>query len=456
MIEEEFILTPSQEIGKQKLEDFLNGSERIFLFTGKPGVGKTTLNKITLAEQIAADKSNNKKGNKINVAGITLAHHAKNVLGEHIPNVFTFAKAYGMKEAYDEKTGARRFEIDKYNKDQIIGKENIPVFVHDEVSQYTPSMLKVVLDYTPMYSKIIFMGDKAQLPPIDPDGTMKVDEDSPVFELDIPESCKHELTERVRQAVGNPILELSDIIREEIFGKQNISRIINIIKTPNIDNGIGYSFISYNEILTELKNKNRFSTALIGFRNKKCIDPFNYKIRNYLLNNPLEKIVEGDMICMRDNFYVDDYGNMTCAFTNSQVFSLHKIDVVKKKFTIDKNRYYIECYEALVKGFKYNFITPTEKGQISFDLALGEVAEKCKKKEISWERWWDFKKSFCSYGYAYAITVYKAQGSTYETVYVDINDILLTGPLTPKRKLQAIYTAITRAKNDVYFLKGKK
>ena len=57
--------------------------------------------------------------------------------------------------------------------------------------------------------------------------------------------------------------------------------------------------------------------------------------------------------------------------------------------------------------------------------------------------------------YGYAITAYKAQGSSYDSIYLDINDVLLTRPLTPKRKLQTIYTAITRARNNVYFLKGR-
>lgn len=456
MKETNFQLTPSQKIGKEKLEVFLNGPERIFLFTGKPGVGKTTLNKITLKEHIDADIKSNSSGYDINVAGISLSHQAKNVLGQHIPNVFTFAKAYGMKEKINPVTGSRSFEIDKHNKDIVIGQCSVPVFVHDEVSQYTPEMLKIVLDKTSTFSKIIFMGDKAQLPPIDPDGKMKVDSDSPVFDLEIPESCKHELTERVRQAEGNPILELSDVIREEIFGDQNVKRIINLIKKPIMENGIGYDFVTYNDLLEHIKDRDHLKTAVIGFRNKKCINKLNPQIRNYLLENPVNDIVVNDIICMTDNYYSEDSsGRKYCVFNNSDVFKITQVITTKIKYSVAGLTFYIDCFRAKVSS-KPNeeFLTPTRNGMVDFNNALNEVADLCKQFKVKWKEFWEFKGFFCQWSYAYAITCYRAQGSTYKTVYVDINDILMTLPLTPKRKLQTIYTAITRAEEDVWFLKG--
>ena len=417
----------------------------------------TTLNKITLKEHIQADIDSNSSGYDINIAGITLSHQAKNVLGEHIPNVFTFAKAYGMKEVIDEVTGARSFEIDQYNKDIIVGRCAVPVFVHDEVSQYTPEMIRIVLEQTPVFSKIIFMGDKAQLPPIDPEGLMEVDADSPIFDLEIPESCKHELTERVRQAEGNPILELSDVIREEIFAEQpNIKRVLDIIKVPDMTDGIGYDFVTYNDLLNHIKDKDYLKTALIGFRRKKCINKWNPIIRNFILNSPYDIIVENDVICMTDNYYsLDDTGRPYCVFNNSDVFVIKKVTTYKHRYIIGNKTYYIDCFKAKT-SFKPNefFVTPTTNGEIDFQKALSEVADLCNAKKLYWKQFWDFKKFFCRWTYAYAITAYKCQGSTYDTVYVDINDILLTLPLTPKRKLQTIYTAITRAKNDVWFLKG--
>lgn len=455
MKEEEFILTDSQKELEVKLEKFLQGTERIFRLIGKPGVGKTTMTKITLKDLIEKDIENNNRGTNIQVAGIALSHQAKNVLGEHIPNVFTFASAYGMKEIYNDD-GSRSFVYNKYQKEPPIGEHPVSVFVHDEVSQYTPEMLKIVLERTPMFSKIIFMGDKGQLPPIDPEKKMGPDEDSPVFELELLEDCKHELTERVRQSKGNPILELSDLIREEIFGNQDIKRVLEAINKPIIKKNKGFSFIGYSQLNEHLKDKDHLQTCVIAFRNK-TVQYFNKNIRDFLLDSPEERIIENDIICMLDNYYHKNQDNSySYILHNSDTFKLGKVFTKILRHS-DGNQYHkIEVYVANIIGHKdKQLIVPTPSGKEKLDKALEEMSLKCRQGKMRWDAFWEFKKRFCNCTYGYAITAYKAQGSTYNSVYVDINDILITKPLTPKRKLQTIYTAITRAKYDVYFLKAR-
>ncbi len=456
MKEENFILTKSQQVLKEKLEAFMESSERIFLLIGKPGVGKTTMTKICLKDYIDKDLEHRTSGPNINVAGIALSHKAKNVLGEHIPHVFTFAQAYGLKEVINED-GSRNFVHDKYAEKTPVGELSLPVFVHDEVSQYTQNMLKIVLENTPMFSKIIFMGDKGQLPPIDPDNKMGVDADSPVFELEIPESCKHELKERVRQTENNPILQLSDIIREETFGNQDINRVLAEISEPNLLDGFGYDFIGYNDIYEHIKNKDKLSTCVIAFRNK-TVDYFNYHIRNYVFGNTDEILLKNDSICMNDNFYYSPNGvEILYKLYNSDVYEIDRTHKRHLKHTVNGKTYKIEVYHGRIKGEpRKEIIMPTKHGNDVLTIALKELAEECRAFNLKWTDYWDFKKRFCNCSYGYALTAYKAQGSTYQSVYVDINDILLTRPLTPKRKLQTIYTAITRARENVYFLKARK
>jgi exodeoxyribonuclease V len=457
MKKEDIILTPSQKELKAKMKAFLNGPDRAFKISGKPGVGKTTMVKIVLADLLKADiEAGPAAGFDINVAGICLAHQAKNVLGEHIPNVFTFAKAYGLKEDIDEVTGERTFVYDKFADAVIIGERNIPVFVHDEVSQYTEEMLKIVYERTPIFSKMIFIGDRAQLPPIDPENKMGKDADSPIFNpdfYDFPDECQHELTERVRQAEGNPILELSDIIREEIFGLQRLDVVKEAIDKCIMKDGIGYDYVPAREFLLHLEGRDMHSTRIIAFRNT-AINRYNPMVRNHLMNSPVNILAEGDMIAMRDTYFKEDeYGYPLFKLFNSEILELTRISTSNIRVSVGGNNYVIESYVANIKNRHGQFIIPTETGQPIFERALQETADLCTSRALPWDDFWKLKKEFCKWSYGYATTAYKSQGSTYETVYVDYDDIILTRPLTRKRKLQTIYTAITRAKKDVYFIK---
>ena len=50
--------------------------------------------------------------------------------------------------------------------------------------------------------------------------------------------------------------------------------------------------------------------------------------------------------------------------------------------------------------------------------------------------------------YGYALTVHKSQGSTYDDVYVEYNNLLANKKDTEKYKL--LYTAITRCANKLH------
>ena len=57
---------------------------------------------------------------------------------------------------------------------------------------------------------------------------------------------------------------------------------------------------------------------------------------------------------------------------------------------------------------------------------------------------------FAKLNYGYCITVHKSQGSTFENVYIDIDDILNNN--NEEETMKCIYTAITRTSNTLQFL----
>jgi superfamily I DNA/RNA helicase len=56
---------------------------------------------------------------------------------------------------------------------------------------------------------------------------------------------------------------------------------------------------------------------------------------------------------------------------------------------------------------------------------------------------------FADITYGYSMTVHKSQGSTYERVFVDMEDIIKRNP-KERESFQCLYTAITRASKEIH------
>lgn len=439
---ERITLTRDQEIGVQKIKAFLKSDNRYFRLIGRAGRGKTTLVKYALEELIAEDSDSKFP----NVIGIALAHAAKNVLMGSIPNCRTFASAYGYKERIHDD-GRRTFEPSKYFEEPPVGHLDIPVFVHDEVSQYSNEMKKIIFEKTSIFSKTIFMGDNAQLPPIDP--TMKIDADSPIFEMELPEECTHELKEPIRQKHGNPILDLSDVLIEEIFGNHNLNRVIMEILKPKLQDGYGYlcepKHVIYDHYLSQEPMKNK----LIAFRNN-AVARINTEIRGMIFPGVKEPLVKNDLICMTNNFKSE---KPFYKLQNSEQFVIKEINHfdVLPPHSYDE----IECYYGKVDTAYTNsfVVTPTPDGAENYLKNYNRLMHFANQNKSLWKNVYQFTDTFSDFTMGYAINAYRSQGSTYENVYIDLIDILTVSKLTPKRKLQTIYTALTRAKQKVYFIK---
>ena len=109
--------------------------------------------------------------------------------------------------------------------------------------------------------------------------------------MDIPEHCRHTLTEPVRQKEGNPILELAYMIREEIFGNHNLNRVIMEILKPKIHESTGYLILPEANLFdTYIKTENEITEEELEFRPKNTINlglssHFGWGISSYLSAN---------------------------------------------------------------------------------------------------------------------------------------------------------------------------
>lgn len=90
-------------------------------------------------------------------------------------------------------------------------------------------------------------------------------------------------------------------------------------------------------------------------------------------------------------------------------------------------------------------------------VAFESVAKKAKMNAVrsrssrQWAKYYEFMETYCpDLKHRYAITAYKAQGSQYDAVFVDINNIITCrSRMNPECTTREIYTAVSRARSLV-------
>ena len=80
----------------------------------------------------------------------------------------------------------------------------------------------------------------------------------------------------------------------------------------------------------------------------------------------------------------------------------------------------------------------------AYDARLNQLAEQARKKALPWSSFWGYKHTYfhdiCP---CHAITAHRSQGSTYESTFVDVEDIMAN--YNRAEALRCLYVAATRA-----------
>ena len=469
-------LTSCQTQAKVKLEEWVDRptttslSDRAFLITGKAGTGKTTLIKYVLAKFLKDEPSPITRYAYPAVAGVCIAHKAKNVLRGSIPDCFTYAKFFGQQVIY-RQDGQMDFQKKHAPFHKFPYELPINFVVFDECSMYDMARMREILDTVHPLTKIIFMGDPGQLPPINSDG---IDLDSPVFGLDLPESSKHHLEERVRQTDQNPIVPLSDIIYEEIFGQKRFKPVYEMIRQQHkIGQGEGYEVTSLFDMVEkyiEVSKGDPLETKVVCFRNK-TVDETNQAIRNRLFGTfdsngefipPPDVFMPGDSIVLNNTFtqWNDKHEKAGYPFYNSDEYLISgvvttELEGIKSyvlRVELPEGPHHLKAIKQPIIHVVHSEGYREYRNRLNELYAIAEAEKDRNKRRELFQDYHEFKGMWADVSYGFAFTAYKAQGSTYRNVFVDVNDIRETYGLTKKRKLQSMYTATTRASHNVYFL----
>lgn len=460
-------LTAGQEAAKKAILNFIKTADaskgEYFTLTGKAGTGKTTLIQEVIRE-IAKDNPYQR------FVVSALAHKAVQVIygktkkSSKFVSASTVASLLGMK--LDQETG--EFKQVKGGKVKI--KPDSILFV-DEASMLNEQNIKYLMNAAiRTNSKVIFLGDPGQLPPIRTGNLVKYGTDSlsPVFKTQKDEYSAG-LTERVRQGEGSPILDYADTFWNYSTTEGQADQRVDDEDMSRVENAQGsIEFINEQQVdkimplfKQAIETNNPSLIKVVAYHNN-TVKQWNQIIRRKVYGdeyspNPLP----GDILMMTDTYNDPASDDAKPLLFNSEDISVISTGPIR---TV----YRVQLMDATIKDARGKIITvpliiPTQKNIAEFNnnkRLLWNEAQKYKntdrgKYKRALDMYWSYGTEWAHVEYGYAITSHKSQGSTYDVSIVDSADINSNGFMSDISKARSIYTAITRARNSAVILRDK-
>lgn len=405
-------LTPDQQNALEQFTQFLTDpSEQVFVLEGYSGTGKTTLVK-TLLDQLPklmkAARLINPSVQRYDVELTATTNKAAENFGMITGmDVRTIHSYLGLRVNTDWKTGQTTLTSAKSNT----FKEGNLLFI-DEASYIDKDLLGWIFKLT-RNCKIVFMGDPAQLTPVKSSST-------PVFDAN--NFMKAKLKQVVRQAEGNPIVDLSTKFRQtvesgEFFKFAPDGHFIQYMDRDTFNATVEKEFC---------RPDWRYShSKLLAWTNRRVVE-YNHYIRDRVLGDP--------------NFQVGDYAicnkfvsanrkslktdQLVCITGIGQDTERH--DVVGNYVTLD---YQVELF------FPKSLQAKKEA------IKVARATEQFAKAHEMENQWIDLRA-------AYACTVNKAQGSTFDRVFIDLDDIARCN--SGDQIARMLYVGVSRAREQVF------
>lgn len=464
--------TKGQEIAVKGLKEFINSDYSDSNFTaaliGAGGTGKTFVMNYVI--------SSCKYTNSV-IACATPTHKAARVLSAALKgkNVDTIHSLFGFRldlnlEDFDPNNPAFK----------PIGRAKLTdehrVLIIDECSMLNSALINnVIIKHCKKHQmKLIFIGDNSQLAPV---------KENISYAFKVAQK-KFELTEIVRQGATNPIINILSILREDI--KNRTFNFINYIsKYPKLYNerNEGYSVCNFNtfknlvafQFNDEEYTKNINMYRIIAYTNERVISWNNF-IRNIIIRNANKTILTKHDLLMSYNSLVNEYNELI--ITNSEEYIIK--DIVDSVDNVYLFKGFIVRLQLVHGGdvtqpifvinhhdsFTLNMYVKVVAELKSIALSANSPAN----RTSAWKKYYEFKRKYLllsnikdintneiiatrDIDYGFAITADKAQGSTYQNVFVDMNDIVYDKYFHPRTNreevLRRLYTACSRASNQL-------
>lgn len=291
----------------------------------------------------------------------------------------------------------------------------------------------------PSGTKLIFVGDRFQLPPVNEDSSNSLDSIILADKFQI-STISFELTEVVRQKSDSYIFQNAYLIRNLMSQKRNYFPLLKYKNMYRIDLAI----CNYCKLFDPYDSS---KTIFIGWKNS-AISKINRMIRNRIHNNPVDILSKEEQIILCRTAY-KQYCIPSAEIGKIIDFDPNTIEIIADiKFA--EAIFQFEILSGEVIEFKSKFDVDyllSDNNSDSPERIKKLWADRKRKNKIFRESNnpnHDPYLSALKIKYGYAITAHKAQGGEWDHVFLY--------PEFPSdhNRMKWIYTSITRAKEDLY------
>lgn len=450
-------------------------SELFYTLSGYAGTGKSTI-----AKEVIKEFRNKINGN---VAACAPTHKAKKVIA-----LFTGLEAETIQSLLGLAPNVELADFD-INKPEFAPKrkptiESYRMIVVDEASMINKSLWEMLKTQARRFNTRLFlMGDRGQLPPIKEDL-------SPIF-TDPDITYKFELTTVERQSNGNPLMLIYDKIRDNLttehdqFHHADDTNIIfrpdqlgsNDPRNPQVE--VGYRF--HNTL-------NKFGQDVISaYRGEEIqLDPsyckvlcwtnaqvefWNQSIRKTLMSDLAKNPKTTQEILLHAGVLMPNELLMGYQTYNESIQNAGEYEVISMQYD-DKKVWYGDKkqYSADIAGYRVamrdidqdtilnTFIVDPEQQNITTFTKVFNSYLFLAKTMKQWPAYYAFKGQHLlmkniydvsnhlvvkkDLDYAYSLSIHRSQGSTYDQVFVDMQDINKNKNIIERNKLK--YVAFSR------------
>lgn len=419
-------LTKDQEDANNAFLDFLVSDDNFFVIQGAAGTGKSFLIKYLLETFYAKYKSYclllQKDVQQFDIKITATTNKAVNVIEGFLEpllqkkkdlSVSTIFSLLGLKVTNDYKTGKTTLTFNNRHVHHIVSQDGVTPLVFIDEASFIGEDLHHIIEsnlYANLNAKIVYIGDKYQLAPV-----------GQSFSAMDQLNCKKvELKEVIRNqgAILDVGTQFRDTVETGRFNpiKYNLSDVIHV-KGSQFKDLIESSFADSD--WTPNKSK------VLAWTNDQ-VQAYNMHIRTFL--GMPEKFQENEIV-----------------ITNEFIKGKNFTRSVDSEVRITRIGYeLVENYG--VKGYMIEL----DYSHVGFMPENYKDAKKLLKglaKDKEWKKYFEVKETWLDLRPIYASSIHKSQGSTYETVFLDLSDISKNWNKTDVARL--LYVGITRASKQV-------